>query len=129
MTAPRINRPKFPIFAAASNNRDGSLVSTLISTARQSVNAAADLVPATVPRPLAQGGVAIAGVFLLLTIFKSLISTAFSVVALGAIAYFAWVALNDKGNGGDAGGGGGGNNNLDDSDPLNEARRIMDKYK
>ena len=102
-----------------------ALLSTALSAATAAVDAAASLVPASVPRPVAKGGIAAVGAVLLVSFVGKLIST---VVFLGLLAAGGYFLLQQQGSSGSGkgkkkGGSGAG------SDALAEARRIMDKYK
>ncbi|CAN4102069.1 unnamed protein product [Withania somnifera] len=91
---------------------------------KDGVEAGTNMVPDVIPRPIARICVTVVGVALALFALKSLLSTAlFTLAVMGAI-YFGFIALNkDDG----LKGGGGGTGSVDDS--LEEARRIMEKYK
>ncbi|KAF9606744.1 hypothetical protein IFM89_028120 [Coptis chinensis] len=100
------------------------VVQTAWKVGKDGIEAGTDLVPASIPRPLARIGVG--GLLLSISLFvlKSFLSTAFFVLGVMGLVYFVFIALNkDDG----PRGGGGGNVTTDDS--LEEARRIMEKYK
>lgn len=105
------------------------MISTALSAATAAVDAATSLVPESVPRPLAKGGIAAVGVLLLVSFVGKLIST---VVFLGLLAAGGYFLLQQQGGSGSGGGKGkkkGGGSGNAGSDALAEARRIMDKYK
>jgi hypothetical protein len=99
------------------------------------VEAAADFVPPSVPRPVAKAGVALAGAGVAFWLLQKVVSTVLTLVLLGGGLYFY---LSRAGGGeeqgaserraGGGGGGRGGGGDDDDDDPLAEARRIMSKY-
>lgn len=107
-----------------SDSSNNALISTALSAATAAIDAAASLVPDSVPRPVAKGGVAAVGAILLVSFVGKLISTVVFLTLLAAGGYFL---LQQQGAGGSGSGkkkGGSGS-----SDALAEARRIMDKYK
>ena len=89
------------------------------------VDAASDLVPASVPRPAAKVGVSVLGGGVVFALLSSLLNTAFTLLVLASLAFVAYT-INREG-GGKGGSGGGSDGDADD--PLEAARRIMDKYK
>ncbi|KAJ4826723.1 hypothetical protein Tsubulata_020989, partial [Turnera subulata] len=100
------------------------VVQTVWKVAKDGIDAGTDLVPDSVPRPIARVSVTLVVLAVSLFVFKSFLSTAFFVLAMMGLVYFVFIALNkDQG----PRGGGGGTNSSED--PLEEARRIMDKYK
>lgn len=95
------------------------------------VDAAADLVPESVPRPVAKAGVALAGAGVAFWLLQKVVSTVITLAVIGAGLYFylGRGGASDEGAGSSSRRSGGGNNNDDDDDdPLAEARRIMSKY-
>ncbi|XP_031482314.1 uncharacterized protein LOC116252294 [Nymphaea colorata] len=102
------------------------VISTAWRVGKEGIEAGIKFVPDSVPRPVARVGVG--GLALMVTLFvlKSFISTAFFVLAMMGFIYFVFLAVN-KGDGSSGGGGGGGEQSTDDA--LEEARRIMEKYK
>ena len=133
--APPTSRAPVVLCRASRDDDDddnkGALISTALSAATAAVDAAASLVPDSVPRPLAKGGIAAVGAVLLVSFVGKLIST---VVFLGLLAAGGYFLLQQQGSGGGSGGkgkkkGGGGGGGGAGSDALAEARRIMDKYK
>ncbi|KAF2284490.1 hypothetical protein GH714_025734 [Hevea brasiliensis] len=90
---------------------------------KDGVEAGTNLVPDSVPRPIARISVTVVALAISLFMLKSFLSTAFFALATMGFVYFIFIALNkDKGPRG-----GGGSDSSED--PLEEARRIMDKYK
>lgn len=97
------------------------------------VDAASDLVPSSVPRPVAKAGVALAGAGVAFWVLQKVVSTVITlaVVGVGVYFYLGRGASSDGGKDDDAAGsrrGGNGGNGDDMDDPLAEARRIMSKY-
>jgi len=104
------------------------------------VEAAADFVPASVPRPAAKAGVALVGVALAFWLLQKVVSTVLTLALLGGGLYlYLSRAGGGEGEGESKGAssrrqGGGGKGDSDggdddaDDDPLAEARRIMSKY-
>jgi TATA-binding protein-associated factor len=94
------------------------------------VDAAADMVPPSVPRPVAKAGVALAGAGVAFWLLQKVVSTVITLAVIGGGLYF--YLARSGGDGGERSssssskGGGGGDD--DDDDPLAEARRIMSKY-
>ncbi|KAF3793476.1 hypothetical protein EJ110_NYTH03617, partial [Nymphaea thermarum] len=109
-----------------------AVISTAWRVGKEGIEAGIKFVPDSVPRPVARVGVG--GLALMVTLFvlKSFISTAFFVLAMMGFIYFVFLAVN-KGDGssggGTGGGGGGGGGEQSTDDALEEARRIMEKYK
>lgn len=97
---------------------------------RDAIEAGTNLVPDAVPRPVARISVTFVGLSVALFVLKSFLSTAFFVLATMGLIYFTFLALNkDNGpkGGGDGPKGGGAAPPMDD--PMEEARKIMEKYK
>ncbi|XP_058197684.1 uncharacterized protein LOC131313411 [Rhododendron vialii] len=112
------------IFALQSNFL--KVVQTVWKVGKDGIEAGTNLVPDAVPRPVARISVAVVAVTLTLFVFKSLLSTAFFVLSMMGLIYLAFIAMN-KDDDSRGGGGPGGTTSTDDS--LEEARRIMEKYK
>ncbi|KAK6940568.1 hypothetical protein RJ641_030099 [Dillenia turbinata] len=138
------------VFAAQSNFL--RVIQTVWKVGRDGVDAGTNLVPDSIPRPIARISVTMAVLAVALFVLKSFLSTAFFVLASGTVKnlksipsfaassadhsnilvlsqatmgliYFVFIALNkDEGPKGD-----GGNSSTEDT--LEEARRIMEKYK
>ncbi|XP_043707496.1 uncharacterized protein LOC122656872 [Telopea speciosissima] len=102
------------------------VLQTVWRVAKDGIEAGTNLVPVSVPRPIARVGIAGVGLTISLFVLKSFLSTAFFVLGTMGFIYFAFIALN-KDEGPKGGGGPGGTTGVDDS--LEEARRIMEKYK
>ncbi|XP_010532868.1 PREDICTED: uncharacterized protein LOC104808772 [Tarenaya hassleriana] len=94
---------------------------------RDGIEAGTNLIPESVPRPVARVSVTIAASMVSLFVLKSFLSTAFFVLGTMGFAYFLFIALN-KGDG-PRPGGGSSSGSEPMEDPLDEARKIMDKYK
>ncbi|CAK9231705.1 unnamed protein product [Sphagnum troendelagicum] len=94
---------------------------------KEGLDAGTKLVPETVPRPVAQVGVGLVGVFMVTYFLRYLFTTALFILVIGVFSYMAYLFLN-KDNDSTGGGGGGGDSGTSD-DPVEEARRIMEKYK
>ena len=73
-----------------------ALISTALSAATAAVDAAASLVPESVPRPVAKGGIAALGAILLVSFVGKLIST---VIFLGLLAAGGYFLLQQQGGG------------------------------
>jgi len=58
-----------------------------LSIGRGLVDSASDLVPASVPRPVAKGGVAVFGVMVVFWLLQKVVSTVLTFVLLGGAAY------------------------------------------
>ncbi|KAG2320029.1 hypothetical protein Bca4012_053742 [Brassica carinata] len=97
---------------------------------KDGIEAGTNLVPVSVPRPVARISVTIAALAVSLFVLKSFLSTAFFVLGTMGFAYFLFIALNKdeapKQRGEDNVSG---SNKPMDDDPLEEAKKIMDKYK
>ncbi|MCL7035401.1 hypothetical protein MKW94_004733 [Papaver nudicaule] len=112
---------------AAQSNPFYKVIKTVWSVGRDGIEAGTSLVPSSVPRPVAKISVTVGAAALSLFVLKSLVSTVTFVLAMMGLIYFVYIALNkDEG---PRGGGGGRTTNPTDEDPLEEARRIMEKYK
>lgn len=102
-------------------------IATVVQTAwrvgKDAVEAGTTIVPGSVPRPIARIGVTFVAVSVALFLFKSVVSTAFFVLAMMGLIYFGFLVMNPKEG-----------SRVDDGansseDPVEEAQRIMDKYK
>ncbi|KAF5732615.1 hypothetical protein HS088_TW17G00145 [Tripterygium wilfordii] len=117
----RQSRSIATVLAAQSNFL--KVVQTAWEVGKNGIEAGTNLVPDSVPRPVARISVTVVALSLSLFVLKSFLSTAFFVLATMGLVYFTFIALNkDKGPKGD-----GGPTSTDDA--LEEAKRIMDKYK
>ncbi|XP_042491035.1 uncharacterized protein LOC122070872 [Macadamia integrifolia] len=120
-------RPNSVALVVALQSNFLRVVQTVWRVAKDGIEAGTNLVPDSIPKPIAR--VSVAGVALTISLFvlKSFLSTAFFVLGTMGFVYFAFIAMNkDEGPKG-GGGPGGGTTGVDDS--LEEARRIMEKYK
>ncbi|KAL3850042.1 hypothetical protein ACJIZ3_011924 [Penstemon smallii] len=115
-----------PVVYAAQTNFL-KVIQTVWKVGRDGIEAGTSLVPDTIPRPIARISTTVVVVALALFVLKSFLSTAFFALAVMGLSYFTFIALNkDEG---PKGGGGGGDGTTSVDDSLEEARRIMDKYK
>ncbi|CAK9162411.1 unnamed protein product [Ilex paraguariensis] len=111
------------VFAVQSNFL--KVLQTVWNVGKDGIEAGTNLVPDPIPRPIARISVTIAAVTLALFVLKSFLSTAFFVLAVMGLIYFTFIAINkDEGPRG-----GGGTSTTSTEDSLEEARRIMEKYK
>uniref|UniRef100_A0A803PGB0 Pentatricopeptide repeat-containing protein n=1 Tax=Cannabis sativa TaxID=3483 RepID=A0A803PGB0_CANSA len=108
-----------------------AVIQTAWKVASDGVEAGTNMVPASVPRPVAKVSVAIVGLTVSLFVIKSFLSTAFFVLATMGLVYFTFIALykdeGPKGNDDNMTTTKGTPTSTEDS--LEEARRIMEKYK
>ncbi|CAM6032606.1 unnamed protein product [Sphagnum compactum] len=104
-----------------------AVVGFALRAGKEGLDAGTKLVPETVPRPVAQVGVGLVGVFMVTYFLRYLFTTALFILVIGVFSYMAYLFLN-KDNDSTGGGGGGGDSGTSD-DPVEEARRIMEKYK
>nr|XP_016475465.1 PREDICTED: uncharacterized protein LOC107797118 [Nicotiana tabacum] len=111
------------IFAAQFNFL--KVLQTTWRVGKDGIEAGTSMVPDAIPRPIARIAVTVVSGALALFALKSFLSTAFFVLAMMGVIYFGFIALNKDD--GPKGGGGTGTTSVDDS--LEEARRIMEKYK
>ncbi|GBF96177.1 hypothetical protein Rsub_08925 [Raphidocelis subcapitata] len=109
-----------------------SALDTALTVGRGFVDSASALVPESVPRPLAKGGVAALGVLLAFWLLQKVLSTLLTVALLGGAAFLYFRSTSSGGGGDDNGGGGGGGGRGakdDPTDPLADAKRIMQKWR
>eukprot|EP00270_Netrium_digitus_P004297 TRINITY_DN1530_c0_g1_i2.p1 TRINITY_DN1530_c0_g1~~TRINITY_DN1530_c0_g1_i2.p1 ORF type:complete len:192 (-),score=48.80 TRINITY_DN1530_c0_g1_i2:151-726(-) len=104
-----------------------SYVTTAARVGLEALESATSLVPASVPRPVARAGVAGAAVILSLTLISAAFNTLITLLVVGGLSYAAVVYFTGGRGGGSSGGGATGGISPDDS--LEEAKRIMEKYK
>ncbi|KAM5563190.1 hypothetical protein ABKV19_018050 [Rosa sericea] len=131
LSALQIKRPRTRnsgfVFAVQSNIFKA--LQTAWNVGKDGIEAGTSLVPASVPRPIARISVTIVALSVSLFVLKSFVSTVFFVLATMGLAYFIFIALNKdegpRGNGGTT------STPKEDGvdDSLEEARRIMEKYK
>lgn len=100
----------------------------VVDLGRSTVDTVASWVPESVPRPVAKGGVAVVGGLVIWTILTKIVSTVVTLVVLGAAGYFFFLkssssssSSSSKEPGGDSA--------VSLDDPVEEAKRIMGKYK
>lgn len=116
------------IYAAQSNFF--RVLQTAYKVGKDGIEAGTSLVPVSIPRPIARISVAVVGATFALFLLKSFLSTAFFILATMGLIYSAFIALNkDEGPTGGGGGGGGTTTTSTEEESLEEARRIMEKYK
>ncbi|CAL5087450.1 unnamed protein product [Urochloa decumbens] len=101
-------------------------VQTAWRVGNDAVEAGSNLVPGSVPRPIAKIVVTFAAVSVSLFLLKSVVSTALFVLAMMGLIYLGFLAMNPKEASGSRMNETGGNPS---EDPVEEARRIMEKYK
>ncbi|KAJ6843085.1 uncharacterized protein M6B38_300070 [Iris pallida] len=93
---------------------------------KDGVEAGSNLIPDTVPRPVARVSVAVVAATVALFLLKSFISTALFVLAMMGALYFIFIAFNNgEGPRGDSSS----SSTSTEEESLEEARRIMEKYK
>ncbi|XP_055830252.1 uncharacterized protein LOC129899339 [Solanum dulcamara] len=109
------------IFAVQSNFL--KVLQTAWRVGKDGVEAGTNMVPDAIPRPIARICVTVVGAAFALFALKSFLSTVFFALAMMGVIYFGFIALNKD----DGPKGGGDTASVDDS--LEEARRIMEKYK
>ncbi|KAM7271050.1 hypothetical protein ACFE04_030264 [Oxalis oulophora] len=120
-----------PVLVYALQSNFIKVIQTVWNVGKDGIEAGTNLVPSSIPRPAARISVTVVAVAVSLFVLKSLLSTAFFVAATMGLAYFIFIALN-KDEGPKGGGGGGGKTTYTPSssdEALDEARRIMEKYK
>ena len=102
-----------------------------IQTGKEAVDMGASLIPDKVPRPIAKGIVAIVSTVTLFSLVKSVLSTFVTVTLVGVVG---WLWVNNNSMGGESNTDSdveksGDDDPASEDDPLEEARRIMSKYK
>ncbi|XP_078427635.1 uncharacterized protein LOC144700110 [Wolffia australiana] len=110
---------------ASSQFNAAKVLRTAWKVARDGVEGGAKLIPESVPRPVARVAVAAAAAAVALFLLKSLVSTVLFVAAMMGLIYFGYMAFNAK----DEGTSDGNVEGKGDDETLEEARRIMEKYK
>ncbi|KAE8730601.1 hypothetical protein F3Y22_tig00002919pilonHSYRG00232 [Hibiscus syriacus] len=120
------NKPLAPrplVFALQSNFF--KVIQTVWKVGKDGIEAGSNLVPDSVPRPIARISVTVVALSAALFVLRSFLSTAFFALATMGLVYFVFIALNkDQGPRG-----GGGSRSGSMEDPVEEARKIMEKYK
>ncbi|XP_076934931.1 uncharacterized protein LOC143601392 [Bidens hawaiensis] len=107
------------------------VLQTAYKVGKEGIEAGTSLVPESVPKPIARISVAVVGGAVALFFLKSFLSTAFFFLATLGLIYSAFIALN-KDEGPTRGGGNStsaSTTTSSDEETLEEARRIMEKYK
>ncbi|XP_014523818.1 uncharacterized protein LOC106780089 [Vigna radiata var. radiata] len=116
-------RPTFVVFAAQSNFL--KVLQNAWRVGRDGIEAGTNLVPNSVPRPIARISVTIVALSVTLFVLKAFLSTAFFILATIGLSYFAYLAFNkDQGPRGNQE-----TTSTPMDDPVEEARKIMEKYK
>ncbi|XP_020227516.1 uncharacterized protein LOC109808788 [Cajanus cajan] len=116
-------RSSFVVFAAQSNFL--KVLENVWKVGKDGIEAGTNLVPNSVPRPIARISVTIVALSVTLFVLKAFLSTAFFILATIGLSYFAYLAFNkDRGSSGN-----GGTTSTPMDDPVEEARKIMEKYK
>ncbi|KAL9431255.1 hypothetical protein AB3S75_026439 [Citrus x aurantiifolia] len=120
----KIRKPRSftAVYAAQSNFLKA--VQTVWKVAKDGIEVGTNMVPETVPRPVARISITVVALSVALYVLKSFLSTAFFVLATMGLAYFIYIALNK-----DDRPKGGADSTPTEEDPVEEARRIMEKYK
>ncbi|ESQ56402.1 hypothetical protein EUTSA_v10026377mg [Eutrema salsugineum] len=95
---------------------------------KDGIEAGTNLVPVSVPRPVARISVTTAALAVSLFVLKSFVSTAFFVLGTMGFAYFLFIALN-KDEAPKQGRDSKSSSSKPMDDPLEEAKKIMEKYK
>ncbi|CAH9074359.1 unnamed protein product [Cuscuta epithymum] len=111
-----------PFICAAQSNLL-KVVQTVWKVGKNGIEAGTNMVPDPIPRPIARVSVALVAVSLASFVLKSFLSTVFFGLAVMGVLYFTFLALTkDEGPIADGEG-------KSTEDSLEEARRIMEKYK
>ncbi|XWS36537.1 hypothetical protein CRYUN_Cryun20dG0093200 [Craigia yunnanensis] len=113
--------PKPLVYALQSNFF--KVIQTVWKVGKDGIEAGTNLVPDSVPRPIARISVTVVALAVTLFVLQSFLSIAFFVLATMGLVYFLFIALNK-----DQGPRGGGDTDSME-DPAEEARKIMEKYK
>ena len=124
--------PSDEIFATAFYAEFHLRFGQALRVGKDAVDFGASLVPEKVPRPVARVGVTILSAVTILSLVKTVLSTAVTIILLGILGWKA--VMNDTTNSGSGGSNAGSSTDkreIDggEEDPLEEARRIMSKYK
>ncbi|KAK1308050.1 hypothetical protein QJS10_CPA09g01872 [Acorus calamus] len=115
--------PSLSVVAAQSNFF--KVVQTVWRVGKDGIDAGTKLVPVSIPRPIARIGVGVVAMSVALFLLKSVLSTALFVLAMMGLIYFIFIAFNSD----EGPRGGGGTPTTSEEESLEEARRIMEKYK
>ncbi|KAH7662964.1 hypothetical protein IHE45_14G022200 [Dioscorea alata] len=117
------SRSRFPTIVAAQSNWL-RVIQTVWKVSKDGIEAGTNLMPGIVPRPIARIAVTFIGGAIVLFVFKSFLSTLFFALAVMGLVYFAFIAMNS-----DEVSKGVGSSTSSEDETLEEARRIMEKYK
>lgn len=99
----------------------------IVTAGTKLVENASQLVPSSIPRPVAKAGVAIAGGVFIFGLVQQVLSGFITLIVLGGLGYFFFTRSSSDTDDEDSNKGEGkGEDDL--SDPLSEAQRIMKKY-
>ncbi|KAI9112298.1 hypothetical protein K1719_016821 [Acacia pycnantha] len=128
----RTHKPRSSFVVRAVQSNFFKALQTTWKVGRDGIEAGTNLVPDSIPRPVARISVTFVALSIVLFVLKSVLSTAFFILATMGLAYFAFLAFNK-----DQGRTGGGDTTTSTSssssspmeDPVEEARKIMEKYK
>ncbi|CAL1411969.1 unnamed protein product [Linum trigynum] len=122
----RKSRSAPTVVAAQSNFL--RVIQTVWKVGKDGVDAGIGLVPVSIPRPIARVSVTVALLTVSFIVLKSFLSTAFFALATMGLVYFLFIAFNKE-----EGPKGGTNSDAStfssEDEALEEARRIMEKYK
>ncbi|KAG9447640.1 hypothetical protein H6P81_013768 [Aristolochia fimbriata] len=113
-----------PLVVVAAQSDIFKVFQTVLRVGKDGIEAGTNLIPDPVPRPIARVGVTVAIVAISLFVLKSVLSTVFFVLAMMGLIYFGYLALNK-----DERPKGGADTGASQEETLEEARRIMEKYK
>ncbi|KAI4354465.1 hypothetical protein L6164_003325 [Bauhinia variegata] len=127
LTVSRRQRPPSSFVVLAVQSNFIKVLQTAWKVSRDGIEAGTNLVPNFIPKQIARVGVTIAALSVSLFVLKAFLSTAFFAVATMGLVYFAFLAFNKDG--GPSGDGGGTTSPPPMDDPVEEARKIMEKYK
>ncbi|KAL4367114.1 hypothetical protein GQ457_05G003700 [Hibiscus cannabinus] len=122
----KFNKPLAPRpFVYALQSNIFKVIQTAWKVGKDGIEAGTNLVPDSVPRPIARISVTVVALAAALFVLRSFLSTAFFALATMGLVYFVFIALNkDRGS---RGGSGSGRDSMED--PVEEARKIMEKFK
>lgn len=120
---PRLYSQRSVVASAQSNAL--RVFQTALKVAKDGIETGTSFIPDSVPRPIAKIGVT--GVLGVVALFllKSFLSSLFFLLSMMGLIYFAFITLNKD----ERPKGGEGDTFTTDDESLEEARRIMEKYK
>lgn len=117
-----IRTVRVPIIYAAQSNFFRA-IQTVLKVGKDGIEAGTNLVPDAVPRPIASLLVTVVAVALSLFVLRSFLNTVVFALGVMGFVYFIYLALNkDKGSKMEGSPG-------STDEAIEEAKRIMDKYK